>query len=99
MIIVFKLTIFNYSFVFLNRQFANCVNYKIKLKRINFERDAKRFIGYEYLGHWFTRSFICMGYMVIFSKVTDIKNRNFALILVSKSILIGIKVKVSPSTK
>jgi uncharacterized membrane protein len=56
MIIVFKLTIFNYYFVFLNRQIqfekvANCVNYKIKLKQSNFERNAKKILGFEHLAN------------------------------------------------
>ena len=47
MIIVFQLTIFNY-FMFLNHQIdrkkvANCVNYEIKLKRSNLERNVKYF--------------------------------------------------------
>jgi hypothetical protein len=47
------LTIFNYYFVFLNRQkhfkkVANCVNYKIKLKQSNFERNAKKILGFEH---------------------------------------------------
>ena len=47
MMILFKLTIFNYYFVFLNCQIstfkkvASCVNYKIKPKQSNFERNAK----------------------------------------------------------
>jgi hypothetical protein len=56
MIIVFKLTIFNYYFVFLNRQIhskifqkvANCLNYKIKLKQSKFERNAKKILGFEH---------------------------------------------------
>jgi hypothetical protein len=52
MIIVFKLTILNYYFEFLNRQIhlkrlLNCVNYKIKLKQSNFERNAKNILGFE----------------------------------------------------
>ena len=43
MIIVFKLKIFNYYFVFLD-----CVNYKIKLKQSNFERYAKNILGFEH---------------------------------------------------
>jgi hypothetical protein len=52
MIIVFKLTIFNY-FVFLNREIhlktllTACVNYKIKLKQSNFERNAKKSLAFE----------------------------------------------------
>ena len=51
MIIVFKLTIFNYYFVFLKRQIrkkvANCVSYKIKLKQNNFERNAEKILSFE----------------------------------------------------
>ena len=54
-IIVFKLTIFYYYFVFRNRhadsytfkKIANCVHYKIKLKQSNFERSAKTILGFE----------------------------------------------------
>jgi hypothetical protein len=56
MVIVFKLTIFNYYFVFLNhhdrgyklKKVVNCVNYKIKVKQSNFERNAKKILGFEY---------------------------------------------------
>ena len=53
MIIVFKLTIFNYycgvsqppdTF----KKVANCVNYKIKRKQSNFERNAKKILGFEH---------------------------------------------------
>ena len=53
-IIVFKLRIFNYYFsVFLNHQIhlkrllLAWVSYKIKLKQSNFERNAKKILGYE----------------------------------------------------
>ena len=54
MIIVCKLTIFNYYFVFLYRDTfkklaINCVNYKIKLKQSNFERNVKKIVGFEHL--------------------------------------------------
>ena len=49
-IIVFKLTIFNV----LNRQIhfkkvVNCVNYKMRLKQSNFERNAKKILVFEQL--------------------------------------------------
>jgi ABC-type transport system involved in Fe-S cluster assembly fused permease/ATPase subunit len=53
-LIVFKLTICNYYFVFLNlhtdtfKKVANCVNYKTKLKQSNFERNAKNISGFEH---------------------------------------------------
>ena len=46
-IIVFKLTIFNYYIFYVSqppdtfKEVANCVKYKIKLKQSNFERKAK----------------------------------------------------------
>jgi hypothetical protein len=53
LIIAFKLTIFYYYFMFLNRQMhlkkvANCVKYKLKLKQSNFERYAKKILDFEH---------------------------------------------------
>jgi hypothetical protein len=51
MIIVLKLTIFNYYFVQPPDTFkkvANCVNYKTKkLKQSNFERNTKKILDFE----------------------------------------------------
>ena len=54
MIIVFKLTIFNYYILCVSqppdtfKKVANCANYKIKLKQSNFERNAKKILGIEH---------------------------------------------------
>jgi hypothetical protein len=52
MIIVFKLTIFNYYFISQPpdrfNKVDNCVNYKIKLKQSNFERNAKTIFHRKY---------------------------------------------------
>ena len=31
------------------KKVANCVNYKIKLKQSNFERNAKKILGFEHI--------------------------------------------------
>jgi hypothetical protein len=53
MIIVFKLTIFNYNLFCVSqppdtfKKVANCVSYKIKLKQNNFERNAEKILSFE----------------------------------------------------
>jgi hypothetical protein len=50
MIIVFKLTMFKLTIIFcVFKKVANCVNYKIKLKQSNFERNGKKILGFEHV--------------------------------------------------
>ena len=37
--------------MFLNRQIADCVNYKIKLKQTIFERNTEMILGFERFHH------------------------------------------------